>query len=411
MVTGMKLTNVVLVEGDYNTLEELAKITNGLWNKAVHLEKEKLKEGKFAFYSELCRALKDDPLYRLLPSQTAQAVLQKLDGAIRSYIKLRKNDPRARIPSYHKPKTAWIVPYKSQQIKCEDDALKLTLSEAYRKEKGLRWLTLKTYGRQHDGETKYLELYPRGGRWFASRVVEVKEPPLTETNGEISVDLGIVNLVATWNGEDAEIYKGGAVNSVLRYRNKGQAKLQETLATHGEKTSQKRRELCRRTTAQAKHAIHSLTETLVEKALNERKGIVAGDLTGILDQGRGRANQKLHQWMYRLMLSQLGYKCRLAGVPFRTKSERNTSRTCVACRVRHRGGRIHRGLFRCKLGWQYNADAGAAFNIGGNVSPIPVSGVGVVGKLACPVVVRWNGHWWLSSDEANPSNRKEPHTL
>jgi len=397
----MKLTSVVLVEGDYKTLEELSKITNGLWNKALYLIKERYKkEGKFAFYAELCNKLKDDPLYKLLPSQTAQAVLQKLDGALRSYIKLRRNGRKARIPYYHQSKTAWIVPYKSQQIKCEDDTLKLTLSETYRHEKKLEWLTLKTYGKRHDGEIKYLEMYSRSGRWFASIVSEVKEPPLTETNGEVSVDLGIVNLAATWDDEKAEIYKGGAVNATLRYRNKEQAKLQEKLAMHGEKTSKKRRELCRRTTAQAKHAIHALTTTLIEKAARERKGIVAGDLTGILNQRRGRANQKLHQWMYRLMLSQLRYKCRLAGVPFRTKSERDTSRTCVACRVKHRGGRVHRGLYRCKLHGQYNADSGAAYNL--NVSPSPR--IGVVGKLACPVVVRWNDHRWLSSDEANPSN-------
>jgi len=399
----MKLTDVVLVEGDYKTLEELAKITNGLWNKAVHLEKERLKEGKFAFYAELCNRLKDDPLYRLLPSQTAQAVLQKVDGALRSYIKLRKKDPRARIPGYHRPKTAWIVPYKAQQIKCEDDALKLTLSETYRQEKGLRWLTLKTYGRRHDGETKYLELYPRNGVWFASVVSEVEEPELTETDGEIGVDPGIINLAATWNGQNSEIYKGGAVSATLRYREKENGYLQAVLATHGERTSKTKKELNRRLTGQARHAIHALTKTLVEKAVREKKGIVAGDLTGILGQKRGRkANQKLHQWMYRLMLSQLGYKCRLAGVPFRIGSERNTSRTCVACRVAHRGGRVHRGLFRCKLGGQYNADCGGAFNIGGNVSPI--RRIGVVGKLAGPVVVRWNGHMWLSSDEANSLN-------
>jgi putative transposase len=399
----MKLTNVVLVEGDYKTLEELAKITNGLWNKALYLVKEKLrKEGKFAFYAELCSRLKDDPLYNLLPSQTAQAVLQKLDGAIRSYIKLRKKDPRARMPGYHPPKTAWIVPYKKPQIKIEGDTLKLTLSKAYRRERGIEWLRLKTYGRRHDGDAKYLELYPRNGRWFASIVREVEEPKLMETNGDISVDLGIVNLAATWNGQNSEIFKGGAVNAIIRYREKENGRLQAVLATHGERSSKAKRELGRRTTAQARHAIHALTKTIVEKAVRERKGIVVGDLTGILNQRKNRkANQKLHNWMFRLLIFQLGYKCRLAGVPFRTKSERNTSKTCVACHIKHRGGRVHRGLFRCKLHGQYNADCGGAFNISGNVSPIPVSGVGVVGHLAGPAVVRWDGHNWLPLDETN----------
>jgi len=404
----MKLTSVFLVEGDYKILEELAKITNGLWNKAVHLEREKLKEGKFAFYAELCNTLKNDPLYQLLPSQTAQAVLQKLDGALRSYVKLKRSGRKARIPGYHKPKTAWIVPYKTQQFRFEGDTLKLTLSTAYRREKGAEWLTLKTYGKRREGKAKYLELYPRGGLWFASVVSEFK-PTRIKTHGNITIDLGIVNQAATWNGEKSELYKGGEVSAIIRYRGKENGRLQAVLATHKEKTSKAKKEMNRRLTGQARHAVHALTKTLVEKAVQEKKGIIVGNLTGILDQKRSRkANQKLHSWMFRLMIFQLGYKCRLAGVPFRTKSEKNTSRNCVVCHIKHRGGRIHRGLYRCKLHGQYNADSGAAYNL--NVSPIP-AGVGVVAALAQPAVALWNGHRWLSRDETNPLNREEPHTL
>jgi len=395
----MKLTNVALVEGNYKTLEELAKITNGLWNRAVYFEK--LEKGRFAFYPELCNKLKDDPLYRLLPSQTAQAVLQKLDGAIRAYIKLKKKDRRARMPGYHKPKTAWLVPYKAQQFKVEGDTLKLTLSTRYRKEKGAQWLTFKTHGRKRDGKIKYLELYPRNGLWFASIVYEVEAPPQMKTTGEISVDPGIINLAAIWNGENSEIYKGGAVSAILRYREKENGHLQAILATHGEKTSRAKKELNRKLTGQARHIIHALTKTLVEKAVKERKGIVVGDPTGILNKKRGRkANQKLHRWMYRLMIFQLNYKCKLAGVPFRTKPEWNTSRNCVVCHVAHKGGRVHRGLYRCKLYGQYNADSGAAYNL--NVSPS--RRVGVVAALAQPAVVLWNGHSWVPRDETNPLN-------
>jgi hypothetical protein len=43
----------------------------------------------------------------LLPSQTAQAVLQKVEGAIKSFIKLRRNNPNATYPRYHKRNIAW----------------------------------------------------------------------------------------------------------------------------------------------------------------------------------------------------------------------------------------------------------------------------------------------------------------
>jgi len=55
----MKLTQVVRVEGDYATLENLSKITNGLYNYALYLVNQRYKkEGKLYFYHDLCNLLK-----------------------------------------------------------------------------------------------------------------------------------------------------------------------------------------------------------------------------------------------------------------------------------------------------------------------------------------------------------------
>ena len=85
----MKLTQVVKVEGNYEILNNLAKITNGLYNSALYeINQRYRKEQKFYFYYDLCNILKGNTLYALLPSQTAQAVLQKVDGAIKSFLLL-----------------------------------------------------------------------------------------------------------------------------------------------------------------------------------------------------------------------------------------------------------------------------------------------------------------------------------
>jgi putative transposase len=406
----MKVTDVVRVEGDYATLENLSKIANALWNIAIHLNKQRIqKEGKFVFYFDLCNQLKREPVYRLLPSQSAQAVLQKVDGALRSYVKLKRKNLRARMPGYRRSKTVWVLPYKSQQIRFSGNTLRLPLSAEYQRQTGKEELFLKTTPLRHRGTVKYLELYPRNGVWFASVVQEVEEPALIQTQGNIYLDLGIINLAAPWDGEHAMLYKGGAVSATLRYREKESAHLQSTLASHGKKSSKAKRELNRRLTAQTKHAVHALSNTLVKTALNERKGIVAGDLTGILNGKKSRrANQKLHAWQFRLLISQLGYKCRLHGVPFQLISEKNTSKTCVLCHVKHRGGRVHRGLYGCKPCRKlYNADAGASANMEQTYLRRPL-GLGVVGALASPAVVLWNRQSWVPRRETNPLNREEP---
>jgi len=63
----MKLTRVVRVEGDYATLENLSKITNGLYNSALYLINQRYqKEGKLYLNYDLCNLLKYNKLYKLL---------------------------------------------------------------------------------------------------------------------------------------------------------------------------------------------------------------------------------------------------------------------------------------------------------------------------------------------------------
>ncbi len=54
----MKLTQVVKVEGNYEILDNLAKITNGLYNSALYeINQRYRKEQKFYFYYDLCNIL------------------------------------------------------------------------------------------------------------------------------------------------------------------------------------------------------------------------------------------------------------------------------------------------------------------------------------------------------------------
>ncbi len=397
----MKLTQVVKVEGNYEILNNLAKITNGLYNSALYESSQRYKrEQKFYFYYDLCNIQKDNTLYTLLPSQTAQAVLQKVEGAIKSFLKLRRNNANAAYPKYHKKNTAWVIPFKSQQIKIDGNILTVPMSMKYREEKGLSQLDLKIPNMRYDGIVKYIELY-KTDRWYASIVIEVKEQQESVPNGNLYLDLGIKNLATVFDGKKVAIYSGGKTSSTNRYRNKKNAEHQAILSTIGKKTSKEKRQIARKALHQLKQQLHSMTKAIVQIAKDENKGIVMGDLSHIRDGANynDNANQKIHQWQFAEVTKQLFYKAKKFGVKITKISERDTSKTCALC-GQETNGRVHRGLYRCKLySKQFNADANGALNIMKRYLQIPLqqgSGIGVVGVLAHPTVYRWNEHRWCN---------------
>jgi len=398
----MKLTQVVKVEGDYATLENLSKITNGLYNYALYLVNQRYKkEGKLYFYHDLCNLLKDNKLYRLLPSQTAQGILQKVDGAIKSFLKLYKKDKNAKFPRYHKKGALWVIPIKSQQITLKENKMTFPMSMQYREEKGISHLDLKVPKLRYEGAVKYVELYKRD-KWYASIVIEINEPKAEEPKENLYIDLGVRNLAAVYDGNKAILYSGGKASAIERYRNKEIAKKQAVLATAGIKTSKQKRQIARKTLRQLKHMIHAATKQIVETAKAEGKGIVVGDLTDIRKRARynENADQKIHQWQFGEMTRQLFYKAKMLGVKIKKISEKDTSKTCALC-GREEHGRVHRGLYRCKLyRKEFNADVNSTLNMKKRYLQIPLSqgsGIGVVGVLAHPAVYHWNGHEWCAN--------------
>ncbi len=397
----MKLTQVVKVEGNYEILDNLAKITNGLYNSALYENSQRYKrEQKFYFYYDLCNILKDNALYALLPSQTAQAVLQKVEGAIKSFLKLRRNNANAAYPRYHKKNTEWVIPFKSQQIKIDGNILTFPMSMKYREEKGLPHLDLKIPNLRYDGIVKYIELY-KTDKWYASIVVDVKEQQESAPKDNLYIDLGVRNLATVLDGKKVVIYSGGKASSINRYRNKKNAEQQAILSTIGKRTSKEKKQIARKVLHQLKQQLHSMTKSIVQTAKAENKGIVAGDLSHIRDNAKynDNANQKIHQWQFAEITKQLFYKAKEFGVKMAKVSEKDTSKTCALC-GKETNGRVHRGLYRCKLyNKQFNADAGGALNIMKRYLQIPLqqgSGIGVVGVLAHPVVYHWNEHRWCN---------------
>ena len=178
----MKLTQVITINPNKKTEEvlvNLSKIANGLYNSALYENAQRYKaEKKFSFYEDMCKNLKGNELYGLLASQSAQAVLQKTEGAIKSFLALHKKGATVEFPHYHKKDTEWVLPYKSQQIILKKDKNKITLpmSMTYRKQTGVSYISFRIPKLRYEGTLTYLEIFKSEGAWRVSLVFNVPEP-------------------------------------------------------------------------------------------------------------------------------------------------------------------------------------------------------------------------------------------
>jgi putative transposase len=399
----MKLTQVITINPNKRTeeiLANLSKIANGLYNSALYENNQRYKaEKKFSFYEDMCKNLKDNELYGLLASQSAQAVLQKVEGNIKSFLALHKKTATAGFPHYHKKDTEWVLPYKSQQIKLKKNKITLPMSLAYRKQTGISYISFRIPKLRYEGRLAYLEIFKSEGTWKVSLVFDVQDAEPQTPRENLYIDIGVKNLAAIYDGKNTTLYKGGVALAENQYKDKKVAEVQKILATQKKRTSKEKRRLAKQAKRKIKQQIHAMTSNIVNTAKNEGKGIVIGDLNGIRKSMhfRKKTNQKDHQWMFGQITSQLEYKSKLNGVMFRKVSEKDTSKTCALC-GKEEHGRIHRGMYRCKLyNVAFNADADGALNIMKKYLRVPLSkgsGIGVVAALAQPAVLQWNEHEW-----------------
>lgn len=402
----MKLTQVITINPNKKTEEalvNLSKIANGLYNSALYENNKRYNaEKKFSFYEGMCKDLKGNALYRLLASQSAQAVLQKAEGGIKSFLALHKKGANAEFPHYHKKDAEWVLPYKSQQIKLKKNKITLPMSLAYRKETGVSYISFRIPKLRYEGRLAYLEIFKSEGIWKVSLVLDVQDAEPARCMENLYIDIGVKNLAAIYDGKNTTLYKGGIVLAENQYKDKKVARVQKILAMQNKRTSKEKRRLSRQAKRGIKQQIHAMTSKIVNTARNGGKGIVIGDLNGVRNSMhfRKKTNQANHQWIFGQITSQLEYKSKLNSVMFRKVSEKDTSKTCALC-GNEEHGRIHRGMYRCKLyNVVFNADGGGALNIMKKYLRIPLSkgsGIGVVAALAQPAVLQWDEHEWRNA--------------
>jgi len=360
------------IEEQAVALKKLAFYATKLYNTDNWIRREAwAKTGKIPSWYAQKKLLKTNHWYRLLPSQTAQAVVKNLQDAYRSWFKLRKTDPTAKPPGFRSgDRLSPLMFY--QQFTLVGDQLTLVMSKKFRAETGVDKLAFRLDLWRKVGGTLKMCNVIYDGEWMAHVVYEVQEPPRTDDENVMAVDLGIVNLAATvdLNGR-AKLYSGKQALAVQHYFNKEIARVQSlTAKQQNKKGSRAISRMHKKKTRQVNQILHSTSKAIVEDAKRNHVGtIVVGDLKNIRkNNGKakdfGRNNQKLHAWGFRKLLTQVRYKAALSGIRVVEVSERNTSRRCSACGVVRKANRKHRGLYVCsKCGAVLNADVNGAVNL------------------------------------------------
>ncbi|MFI7414656.1 RNA-guided endonuclease InsQ/TnpB family protein [Streptomyces sp. NPDC049627] len=205
------------------------------------------------------------------------------------------------------------------------------------------------------------DLFCRDGMWFLNATCEVPQADLnTEPVAFLGVDLGIVNIATT---SDGEIMAGRELNRI-RTRERGlRAKLQRKNTPSAKRRLKKRR--CKEA-RRAKDINHKIAKHVVAEAERTGRGIALEDLTGIRERVRLRKPQRAthSSWAFAQLGQFIAYKARRAGVPVIYVDPAYTSRTCAQCAHIDKANRVSQAWFACRnCGFVDHADRNSSRNI------------------------------------------------
>ncbi|WP_150241013.1 RNA-guided endonuclease InsQ/TnpB family protein [Nocardiopsis quinghaiensis] len=188
------------------------------------------------------------------------------------------------------------------------------------------------------------DLLCRDGVWFLAVSVDVPDAPEFEPDSFLGVDLGIVNIATT---SDGQVMAGRQINRYRRRQHRLRAKLQAKGTRSARRLLKKRR---RREARHAKDTNHQISQRIVAVAERTGRGISLEDLRGIRGRVRQRKSQRaaLHSWAFHQLGQFIAYKARLKGVPVVFVNPAHSSRECAECSYTDKANRVCQALFVCR---------------------------------------------------------------
>ncbi len=185
----------------------------------------------------------------------------------------------------------------------------------------------------------------------------------------LGVDLGVVNLVTTSDGDTHSGERIEACRTSYARRRQRLQRAAHAAQRDGMRPKNIRRALPRTAMRAARFrrdVNHCISKARVAEATGTGRGLALENLTPIRARTQFRQPQraKMSGWSFAQLRSFVEYKAQLAGVPVVLVDPRNTSKGCSACGHVAKANRPSQARFSCKqCGYTANADFNAALNI------------------------------------------------
>lgn len=212
------------------------------------------------------------------------------------------------------------------------------------------------------GKLGQADLVYKNDKFYLYISTEFTEEPPIETKEYLGVDLGIVNIATT---SDGETFSGEQVEKIRRRNYVARKQYQR----RGTKSAKRR--LKSMSGRQKRFQVitnHTISKRIVAKAKALGQGISMENLTGIRNRiektvGK-RMRRRIGNWGFYQLKHFIKYKSQMQGIPVVEVNPRNTSRTCSSCGFCSIDNRKTQKKFKClSCGMSMNADLNAAENI------------------------------------------------
>ena len=318
------------------------------------------------------KAEPDFAFLRECPAHVLQQALRDLDDAFRRLFASQNRYPRPRRRGEH---DAFRFP-DPKQIGAHDPARRGQVRLPK-----LGWVSVtncypRLGERLFEGQLKNVTVSRQADGWWASFCCEVEtEDPVTPSGGPVGLDLGVINSVATSDGQfvwlpvisDREWEKIAILQQRIARTRKGshnREKARRRLARRRQRLAWRKRDAIHQLTIRlaAGRELIVIEDLKVGNMSRSAKGSVdqpgsqvrqkAGLNRAILDQSWGEIRRQLH------------YKTVWNGGRLEIVDPRHTSQTCPACGHVAPENRDNQAEFRCvTCGHEAHADVNAAINV------------------------------------------------
>lgn len=372
---------------DWAECDRLCAGANTVRNQGLYLQRQSwfyghgvIKFGKTEQYKNVDNFMQQTAAYRMLPAFLSQQVMMSVNAEWTSFFEA--------IKAYKLEQDLFTGMPKPPKYKPRDGRYLVNFpsTRAYKKQKNEGIIHLSATGIKIQSEYSHnfdcVRIVPACGCYIIEVVYEVVEPELENSEYVAGLDLGVNNLATVTSnkpGFQPILVNGRPLKSINQGFNKFKAALTSSVKKQsGLDFSRRLENLTRRRNHKIDSYLHRATAMIADVLKSENiSSLVIGlnpDWKNEVELGK-RNNQNFVSIPFRKFISMLEYKLRLLGIEVRVREESYTSQSSFLDLDeiptygkkpegwKSSGRRIHRGLFKSKLGRIINADVNGSYNI------------------------------------------------